>query len=204
MAVEAVLHPELDALELQRRRIALLVEPRDCAVVNQNPPLPQQPVGERRVLVPLRRIESQPGDMQYSLLVASYRELRPVEHRLLETQIDEQQRRPRDRKVNLRQCQQRRAVGSVDDAKVLDIESGVPPFPPSREPVELDRLSDLAREHAGDLSPIALELGKDQETDSQQQYAKKRDQREQHATGYAQDRPRQRGGGGSGRIGRCA
>src|SRR5438093_1036106 len=110
---------------------------------------------------------------------------------------------PRASKVDLRQCQQRRAVGSVDDAKVLDIESGVPPIPPSREPVELDRLSDLAREHAGDLSPIALELGKDQETDSQQQYAKKRDQREQHATGYAQDRARQRGGGGSGRIGGC-
>ena len=91
MTAEAVLHPELDALELQRRRIALLVEPRNCAVVNQNPPLPQQPVGERRVLATLRRVERQSGDMQDSLHVAPQSELRPVEHRLLETQIDEQQ-----------------------------------------------------------------------------------------------------------------
>src|SRR5882762_1536363 len=129
--------------------------------MNQNPLLAQQPVGECRVLASLRQIEGQSRDMQYALRVAPNRELRPVEHRFLETQIDEQQRRPRDGKVNLRERKQRRAVASVDDAKVLDVEPRVPPIPASREPVDLYRLADLPLELAGDSAPVALELGKD-------------------------------------------
>src|SRR5882724_9552566 len=75
--LEAELPPEGTAPRSPLPRVAEEIGDLDCAVVNQNPPLPQQPVGECRVLAPLRRIERQSGDVQYSLHVAPQGELRP-------------------------------------------------------------------------------------------------------------------------------
>ena len=82
-----------------------------------------------------------------------------LQRELLETQIDEKQRRPRQSQVQRRQAQQRRAALAVDDAKVLDVEAGIPAIPARGERTELDRLPDLLRKQVADLSAMAFELG---------------------------------------------
>src|SRR5438477_6134272 len=99
MATEAVLEAELDALEHERRRISMVVDPDDRGVVNQDPALPQQPVCELRLAGGMVETECQARDMQHAGGVAPHRELRSLQRELLETQIDEKQRRPRQSQV---------------------------------------------------------------------------------------------------------
>src|SRR5437762_2559231 len=162
MATEAVLEAELDALEREWRRVAMVIDPHHRGVVNQDPPLSQQPVCELRFVTGGRvETERQARDVQHAGGVAPHRELRSLQRQLLETQIDEKQRRPRQGQVHCRQAQQRCTALAVDDTNVLGIEAGIPAIPARGERTELYRLPDLLREQLGDLSAMAFELGKD-------------------------------------------
>ena len=64
---------------------------------------------------------------------------------LLQPQVEQRQRRPRDDQVDLGQLEQRRLARAraVADAQALDDELGIPAVPAGRQRVDLDRLAEL-------------------------------------------------------------
>ena len=158
-----VLHPELHAVEHELRRVAQVVVPGDQGVADEDPPLPQQPVGERRVVGSAARGRIRvPATCSTPRAVAAHREPRPLDHQLLQAQLHQRQRRPRQRDVDLGQLEQRRFAGlePVAHAEVGEDEFRVPAVPAGRDAADFDRLASCAESIAAMRSRWLSTCGK--------------------------------------------
>ena len=83
MASKLALEPELDSIEHQLRRIALIVVPSDQRVVDYDLTLAEKPVGQRQFVRHLRGIDFDSRNTQDARAIAPDRESRPVDNQLL-------------------------------------------------------------------------------------------------------------------------
>ena len=179
VAAEPILHAELDAVEDELRRIAQIVVPGDQRVANRDVMLAQDPVGNRGFVRDLRRgrwsmpatCKRLPGP------VAADRESRPLDDELLEAELHQRQRCPRDDQLDLRQIDQRRRGGAraLQHAKSLHDQFRVPPVPARRQRHDLDRMPELRRERQGQCIAIGLDVREHDKADKQEHERKRRE-----------------------------
>ncbi len=109
MPPETLLQTELDMVEQQLRRAARIRRSRRPARRARRRRLPHQPVGEprsRRPSVSDRHLDA--GDVQHAAAASRRSDSRgDVDRQLLQAQIEQRKRRPRDEQVDSRQLEQR-------------------------------------------------------------------------------------------------
>ena len=111
MAAEPALQAQLDAIEDELRGIALIVVPGDQRVADHDLRLVQDPLGEPQIVGRLRRIDLDSRHVQDAGAVAPDREPWAVDDELLQAQLEQGQRRPRDDEPHFRKLEQRRRAG---------------------------------------------------------------------------------------------
>ena len=176
MATELALQPDLHVIENELRRIAQVIVPRDERIAHVDVRLAQNPVGERRVIAHLARIEFHAGDVQHAVPVATDREPRLLQHELPQAEIEQGQRRPGDDHLHLRQVEERarrRARGAAHPESVKD-DFRIPAIPAGGEPIDLHRLLQLAREGGGEIVAVVFHVREHDEAHREQQHTKER------------------------------
>jgi hypothetical protein len=155
---EAMNQPQLHAIEQELRRTAQVVVPGDQRIANQDLALFENPVAKPRVGGLRGRIDLDAGDVQDPGPVAADAKPRAIDRQAVEPQRKQGQRRPRDHHVDAGQFEQRRGrrTRAVADPHPGQPEPGVPAIPAGGEPVDLDRLAELARHERGELRPVRL------------------------------------------------
>src|SRR5437016_14359990 len=93
---EAILQAKLDMLERKLRGIAHLVTPCDGGIVDDDAVLTQQPQAESLVVGARVRIDGQTRNAQPSRRLTPHEQARLLDGELLQAQIQEKERRPRD------------------------------------------------------------------------------------------------------------
>ncbi len=167
---EPVFHAELDPVEHELRRVAQVVVPHDQRVADHYFALPENPVGERQLVRRLRRIEFESGDAQHAGPIAPDGEARSLDDELLQAQLGERQRGPRDDHLELGEQQERRGVGAgaIQNAEAFDHELRIPAIPAGGQRRNLHRLPQLVRKHVGQPVAIGFDLRKHDEADREQ------------------------------------
>ena len=82
MVAAAVLEAKLYVIEHELRCVSQFVRPRDQRIGNDDSGLPQQPLGDVRIIAFLFRIEFDARHMQAAVHVAADGKLRPVDREL--------------------------------------------------------------------------------------------------------------------------
>ena len=155
MMAEQTFDTQIDLLQHQRRRIALLVHPDNKRIADHHARLMQQPVGEV-IVRPLLR-QRDPPDINLPLRIAAYQQLRPVYFQVGQTQLCGEQRHPRHTAVNARQYQGGLML-PVQNTYVGKTKVRAQPLPITFDPADGDRITDRACQRSGDHVVILLDV----------------------------------------------
>ena len=105
VAAQAVAHHQIDVLQLQRRRVALFVDPAQAAVADHELMLREKPIGGRVVGLGAAGGDFDAGDKEAPDPVTAQFQRRAFNVQLLEAQLEGQQRARRQRRADLGQAQ---------------------------------------------------------------------------------------------------
>ena len=173
---EAVFHPELHAVQNELRGVAQVVVPGDQRIAYHDLALLHDPVGERRFAVGLRGIEFHARNLQMTGSVAADRKPRPLDDELLQPQLEQRHRGPRNDEPHFRQIDERQRVRAraLEHPEALHEQLRVPAVPAGRQRGDLDRMPELPRERRGKRVAIRLDVRQDEEA--------KREERQREGT----------------------
>ena len=184
----------VDPVEHELRRVAQVVVPRHERLAHDDQPLAQHPLGERGVLAHRVGIDLEARDVQPARGVAADREPRAVDRELLEAQVREHQRGPRDHAGHARQLDERGAgrPRGVADAQPLHDDLGIPAVPAGDDRVDLDRMPELGGDPRRDGVALGLDVRQHEEAQREQQHARSGDRGRPGVAREADDSPHRR------------
>ena len=103
MLTEQIINAQIDLLQHQRRRIALLVDPDDKGIAHRHVGLMQQPVGQIVTIALFGKCHV--ADKNFPLRIPAYQQLRSINLQAGQTKFSSEQRHPRDTDINAFQHQ---------------------------------------------------------------------------------------------------
>ena len=142
---------QIHLVERQRRCPARFVDPGEAGRADLDLLLGQQPVGEAAARP--AGVDGKTGDGHHALGVVTDREVRPIDHQRVQAYLAEEDRTPREHRLDMAQFQ-RRSAFPVVDGHAVELETGAVARPRPRCVRYGDSLS-RGTGHAG-FDPVAV------------------------------------------------